>query len=235
LSPPDQAVILAGGLGTRLAPLTQTLPKALVPVRGRPFLDHLLEHLHQQGFGEVVLLVGHLGMQISQRYGHGAPCTPRLVYSHDEPPRGTLGALVKARDLLEPTFLLLNGDTYLDVDYRQVLAAADGSAADALVVAARATDCPPNLRVAADDFTVTAYRKTGLDRGTHVAAGALVLRRAIVEDYGARVNLERASLEHDVLPSLALEGRMLAFVTERPFFDIGTPAGLTRFAHHLGG
>lgn len=223
--------MLAGGFGQRLAPLTTRVPKVLAPAHGRPFLDYQLEQLRRQGFESVLLLVGHLGSQIEARYGGGTAFTPRITYAVDDPPRGTLGALSSARTLLDQAFLLLNGDTYLDLDLQQVAGAASGAQVEATVVASPPAGAPPNLRVA--DEKVTAYRKEGLAEGTHVAAGAVVIRRSTIELTPAATR-DQGSLEDDVLPRLAAAGRLGAFVTTAPYFDIGTPGGLAAFERYLG-
>src|SRR5271154_5141491 len=114
--------ILAGGLATRLRPITETIPKALVPVAGEPFLTHQLRLLARHGLRDIVLCVGHLGDQIEARYGDGRAHEVRLRYSYDGPHlRGTAGALRQAIPLLGKSFLVLYGDSYLDIDYGAVI------------------------------------------------------------------------------------------------------------------
>src|SRR5712671_3985579 len=115
------AVILAGGLATRLRPLTETIPKALVEVAGHPFLWHQLQLLKRHGIHHVVLAVGYLGEQIQDRYGDGSQLGIRLDYSFDGPVLlGTAGAIRKALKLLPERFFVLYGDSYLTCDYHAV-------------------------------------------------------------------------------------------------------------------
>ena len=123
-APLPSVAILAGGLATRLRPITDAIPKALVPVAGRPFLAHQLELLRQQGFVHVVLCVGHLGEQIEATFGDGRGQGVRLEYSYDGArPIGTAAALRQALPRLGTYFLTLYGDSYLEIDYGAVCAA----------------------------------------------------------------------------------------------------------------
>jgi len=118
---PLPVAILAGGLATRLRPITEKIPKALLPVAGRPFLAHQLELLRKNGIARVVLCVGYLGELIQQRFGDGAPFGVRLDYSSDaDRLLGTGGAVRKALPLLGQKFFVLYGDSYLPIDYRAV-------------------------------------------------------------------------------------------------------------------
>src|SRR5271170_419641 len=122
--------LLAGGLATRLRPVTQTVPKALVPVAGRPFIDHQLELLHRHGIRKVVLCLGHLGEMVQEHLGDGAARGLSLQYSFDGPRLlGTGGALRRALPMLGEVFWVMYGDSYMDVDYGAILAAFDSAAA----------------------------------------------------------------------------------------------------------
>src|SRR5450432_2485472 len=101
-----QAVILAGGLGTRLWPLTKTVPKPMVPVAGAPYLEHQLRLLEKQGIRDILLLTGYLGEQIEEHFGDGSRLGLRIAYSREETPVGTGGALRLAQGLLADSFLL---------------------------------------------------------------------------------------------------------------------------------
>jgi NDP-sugar pyrophosphorylase family protein len=117
-------VILAGGLATRLRPLTERIPKALVEVVGRPFLEHQIELLKRNEITDIILCVGYLGEMIEQRYGNGDALGVRIRYSFDGARLlGTGGAIKKALPLLPDSFFVLYGDSYLPVDYQAVAAA----------------------------------------------------------------------------------------------------------------
>ena len=113
--------ILAGGLATRLRPITQTIPKALIEVAGKPFIHHQLDYLKKQGIEQVVLCIGYLGEMIQEVVGDGSTFGLRVIYSPDGPVLlGTGGALRQALPMLGEDFFVLYGDSYLPVDFRAV-------------------------------------------------------------------------------------------------------------------
>jgi mannose-1-phosphate guanylyltransferase len=227
-----QAVILAGGLGTRMRPMTETIPKPMIPVCGRPFLHHQLELLRRNGFRRVLLLVAYLGEQIEQHFGDGASLGIKLNYSYEPAPLGTGGAIRNARDKLEEIFLLLNGDTFLAVDYSALLADFRRHMPTATIVAyeGQRSDVVNNLAVAPSGC-VTAYQKRHPQGMTHLDAGAIVLDRKVLQD----ISPERTcSLEEEVFPRLIEQRRMRAWITREPFFDMGSAEGLKTLAARLG-
>jgi NDP-sugar pyrophosphorylase family protein len=116
-----QAVILAGGLGTRLRPLTAKRPKAMVSIAGRPFLEYQIGLLRDAGIDDIVLCVGYLAEQIIDYFGDGSSFGVRLRYSVErERLLGTAGAVKQAEPLLTDIFFLTYGDSYLRLDYRAV-------------------------------------------------------------------------------------------------------------------
>lgn len=117
----ETAAILSGGLATRLRPMTETIPKALVEISGKPFIDRQLTLLRNKGIRHVVLCLGYLGEQVEQSVGSGERWGLKVEYSYDGPELiGTAGALQKARGYLSDPFWVLYGDSYLDFDYRAV-------------------------------------------------------------------------------------------------------------------
>src|ERR1041384_3044394 len=121
-NPADLPVaILAGGMATRLRPITEKIPKLLVEVAGEPFFSHQLRLLKNAGLTRIVLFVGHLGEMITERYGDGSAWGVRINYVFDGPKLlGTGGALIRALPQLGPAFYVLYGDSYLPVDYLKV-------------------------------------------------------------------------------------------------------------------
>lgn len=114
-------MVLAGGLATRLRPMTETIPKALIDINGEPFIAHQLKLLHQQGLREVVICVGHLADRLQSFLGDGSQYGMKVQYSSDgEALLGTAGALKKALPLVGENFFVLYGDSYLPCDYQLV-------------------------------------------------------------------------------------------------------------------
>ncbi|MDO8490029.1 MAG: nucleotidyltransferase family protein, partial [bacterium] len=112
-----QAVILAGGLGTRLRPLTNTTPKPMIPINGRPFLEYTIEALRWHNITHILLLTGYLGEKVKAHFGDGAQHGVSISYSHEGQPIGVGGSLRLAESRLEDNFLLLYGDVYLPINY----------------------------------------------------------------------------------------------------------------------
>ena len=222
-----QAVILAGGLGTRLWPITKEIPKPMVPILGRPYLEYQVEELRGRGILDIVLLTGYLGEQIESHFGNGSSFGVEIRYSREFTPIGTGGALRLAKTILAPEFLLLYGDSFLPIDYANVLsrlietgkegllAVYDNSAGDTSVV--------NNVALASTGLVARYEKDTGHPDLHYVEAGVLAFRRNAIQ----RIPADRpCSLEKEIFPQLIAEHDMASYVTIQRFFDIGTPSRL---------
>jgi NDP-sugar pyrophosphorylase family protein len=220
-----QAIILAGGLATRMRPRTLTIAKAMLEVADRPFIDWQLEKLRATGYDDVVLCIAFLGEQIRDHVGDGARYGLRVRYS-DEGPNllGTAGALRVALPLLEPTFLVTYGDSYLPFDYAEplrVLEAHDDCDGVMSVFPNGGRWDSSNTKT--DGVRVIAYEKGTTDSAfDHIDYGALALRRELIAGLplGERHGLEAIQTD------LARAGRMRAVVAPERFYEIGSPEGL---------
>jgi NDP-sugar pyrophosphorylase family protein len=230
-----QAVILAGGLGTRLGPLTRKMPKPMVPVAGVPYLEHQLLLLARQSFHDVLLLTGYLGDQIESYFGNGASLGLRLRYSREAQPLGTGGALRDARRHLEESFLLLYGDSLLPIEYAAATRRLKDSAALGLIVVYRdpfgETAVRPNVALDRSGL-VTRYDKTAaVDPGLeYVEAGVSCFRRDVLDLLPAA---GPASFEQCVFPRLIGRRQLAALPTAQRFYDIGTPERLRAIEEYL--
>lgn len=224
---PLQAVILAGGLGTRLGALTRDVPKPMVPVAGKPYLEHQLCWLHKQGITDILLLTGHLGEQIQTYFGDGSGRGLHIRYAQEESLMGTGGGLRDAFCLLEEHFLLIYGDSYLPIDYGDIGRTLLASQRRGVMVVYDNTlgDTSVRNNVAIDGRLVTRYNKSAVDDpGLHfVDAGILAFHRSIVDLIPRQGPV---SLEERVFPVLIADGQMIAYVTSQRFYDIGTPERL---------
>jgi len=226
-----QAVILAGGLGTRLGELTTKTPKSMVPVEGRPFLFYLLRLLRAQGIKDIVLCIGHLGCQVQDYFRSGQSLGIDIKYSEEgEQLLGTGGALKHAQPLLGQHFWVINGDTYLPLDYREVEKEYFRRGRKALMVVydnERNTGVRNNVALDGD-LMVTRYDKRHTDtRMNYVEAGVVALERGVLDLIGEE---QRVSLEGAVYPALIKEKQLAGFVTRQRFYDIGTPEQRQAFA-----
>lgn len=227
-----QAVILAGGLATRMRPITLTIPKSLIEVAGRPFVAWQLEAIARDGYDRVLLCIGHLGEQIQAEVGDGSAFGLTVEYSADGPRLlGTAGALRRALPLLEDAFLVTYGDSYLPFDYAAPLADL-GAHPEALgtmsVFENHGRWDASNTRVEGD--WVTRYEKGTRDESlTFIDYGAMALRREVVAALPADEPLGLDSVQSD----LARRGRLRAYVARERFFEIGSEAGLAELEKRL--
>lgn len=213
-----QAVILVGGLGTRLGDRTKTLPKPMLPVGGRPFLDTLIDEITRYDvFDEVLLLAGHKSEVIQSHYEGASRRRARITVALEPAPLGTAGALVYAKDLLQERFLLLNGDSFFDFNILDLAARADTS----LVHMALRADVTGDRygRVLLDGDRIRSFIAPGQGATGPVNAGVYVIDRSII----GRAGTLPASLEQDIFPALAAAGAMSGTAYRGYFIDIGIP------------
>lgn len=223
----SQAVILAGGLGTRLRPITEKIPKPLVQVAGKPFLHWQLSEVALQGISDVVILVSYLGEQIEQAFGNGEKLGLNIRYVYEKEPMGTGGALKNAFPLLNDEFILLNGDSFLSAPLLEMLTALKKSDNEALMSVydnEEPVPVPMNLELSGN--LIVKYEKGGgVAAGcTHVDSGVYALRKKVL----LRTNRDKFQLE-ELWPDLIGESKLVAFPVDERFFDIGTEERIKEF------
>ena len=217
-----QAVILAGGLGTRLRPSVPDLPKAMAEIDGRPFLQYLLEQVRRAGFREAVLCVGYRQDAIREYFRGGEGHNIRLIYSAESEPLGTGGALKLAEPLLTgDRWLVMNGDSFLDVPLEALVRAHDGTGAIVTLAVVRVAEASRFGAVElGPEGEVTAFTEKGGATGPALINGGIyVVERELLASIppGREVSLER-----EVFPGLIGRG-LYGFEFEGEFTDIGTP------------
>jgi len=229
-----QAVILAGGLGTRLKPLTEQIPKVMVQVNGKPFLLYLLELIKSQGISDIVLCIGHLGKQVRDYFNDGESLGVRIRYS-DEKERllGTGGAVKEAQPLLDDYFLVLNGDTYLPIDYREVERAflRRGKKALMLVYYSQLDAIIRSNTAIDNSLMVIRHDKESHDLTlNYVDAGLLALKREALDLIKEDCSI---SLERGLYPALIQQRELAAYVIEQRFYSVGTWDEMKIFEEYL--
>jgi NDP-sugar pyrophosphorylase family protein len=228
----DVAVaLLAGGLATRMLPLTADVPKSLLPVAGRPFIEHQLGVLRRNGVRAVVVCLGHLGEQVERHVGDGDRFGLRVCYSHDgERLLGTGGSLRKALPLLGDVFWVLYGDSLLDFDYQAVLAYFLESRAAGLMTAYRNEDRWERSNLHFHEGRLLCYSKNApTAQMRHVDYGASLLRREVLEPEPVEEPWDLASL----YSRLVSQGQMVGYEVTHRFYEIGSPAGLAETEAYL--
>lgn len=227
------AAILAGGLATRLRPLTNSRPKALVEVAGRPFIHWQLELLASEGVTTVVLCVGHLGEQIESVVGDGAEFGVTVEYSFDGPaPRGTGGALRHALPRLGPVFFVLYGDSYPRPCCEAASEAYERSGAAALLTVFHNADRWVPSNVLFRDGRVLRYDKRSPRIGMeHVDHGLGVLSARALQGFADGAAFDLASLYRE----LSLRGELAGLEMSERFYEMGSWRGLAETARYLRG
>jgi NDP-sugar pyrophosphorylase family protein len=229
--PIRQACILVGGKGTRLGELTRSIPKPLMEIgEGAVFLDVVIEQLARQGFDDIVLLAGYLGSVVRERYDGRGFGMARIRVVVEPEPRGTAGALLAARGLIAPRFLMLNGDSFFDIDLRTLCATAVEPDAEASIALHRVPDASRYGSVSLDgERGVRFIEKKQAAGPAWINAGIYVLRGDIVH----RIRTLPCSVETDVFPVLAAERRLYGRPCEGYFIDIGLPETLAQARREL--
>jgi mannose-1-phosphate guanylyltransferase len=218
-----QAVILVGGEGTRLRPLTSTVPKPVVPLVDRPFIAYMLEWLHRHGVDDVILSCGFLATAVRNVLGDGSSYGLRLRFVEEPEPRGTAGALKYAEELLDERFVMLNGDVLTDLDLTAQLAQHEATGATATLALVPVADPSAyGLVRLHDDRAVREFvEKPSADQidTNLISAGAYVLERSVVDLIAPDRNV---SIEREVWPALVGDG-LFGFAATAYWLDIGTP------------
>ena len=218
-----QALILAGGEGTRLRPLTSTVPKPVVPLVDRPFIAFMIDWLRGHGVDDIVMSCGHLASGVRNVLGDGEAFGIRLRYVEEPRPLGTGGALKFAERLLDERFLMLNGDVLTDLDVTGQLSQHERTGAIATLALTPVEDPSAYglVRIASDCAVTEFVEKPSPDQvdTNNISAGVYVLERSVLD---LLAHGEPASIERDVFPRLVGDG-LYGCVSRGYWLDIGTP------------
>jgi mannose-1-phosphate guanylyltransferase len=218
-----QAVILVGGEGTRLRPLTSTVPKPVVPLVDRPFIAYMLEWLASHGVDDVIMSCGFLATSVRNVLGDGSGYGVRLRFVEEPDPRGTAGALKFAEPMLDEQFLMLNGDVLTDIDLAAQIAQHNDSGAKATLALVPVEDPTAYglVHLLANNAVRDFVEKPSSDQidTNLISAGAYVLEREILELVPPDRNV---SIEREVWPRLVGAG-LYGHPSDSYWLDIGTP------------
>ena len=223
--------ILAGGLATRLRPLTEKIPKVLLPVAGKPFLTHQLELLRKQGVRRVVLCLGHLGEQVERQFGKGEACGVELDYSYDGPVLlGTGGALRQALPKLGDSFFVLYGDSYLTASFAPIADFFERSGRSGLMTVYRNEGQYDTSNVVFRDGRIAVYDKAiQLPEMRHIDYGLSLFRASVFAERPAGKAFDLA----DVMKDLVARNDLAGFEVHERFYEIGSRVGLRELEHLL--
>jgi NDP-sugar pyrophosphorylase family protein len=216
--------ILSGGLGTRLGALTQGMPKPMLPIAGRPYLERVIDSFARCGLRDIVLLTGFRADVVEAHFGGGEQFGVRIRYSRESEPLGTGGAIREARALLGQRFVMTYGDVLRTFDYDRFVSA---HAEPCLAVYPRRD--VGNAGVDGDRIVRFDKRAPELP---YIDAGFSLMPLEVIDRLPSS---GACSFEETIFPALAAEGRLSCEIVDRNFYDIGTPEELARTRRALEG
>lgn len=231
MSKPQQAVILCGGLGNRLKPLTDSMPKPMVPVNGKPFLRHLIEQIRAQGICRILLLTGYRGEMIQEYFGTGETLGVEISYSHGPAKWDTGRRIWEAREHFDSLFLLLYSDNFVQFNLQKLLGLHQKhSVSITLLLAPKEKG---NIRVSADG-KIEAYDKTRSGEGfNYVEVGYMLIERDFVlEDFPSHAGFPDFNFSA-LLQKFALHSKIAGLVVRDPYHSISDPDRLQLMCEYL--
>jgi len=224
-------VILAGGLATRLYPVTRMIPKALLPINGRPFIDHQLKLLKEKGVVQVILCVGNLGLMIEEYVKDGSAWGLEVRYSYDgNTLLGTGGAIKKAASLLAGAFMILYGDSYLDIDFEPLVQHFSAEKLPVLMTVYRNRNAMDINNIIMKDGRILKYdKKKGDPEMKFIDYGLIVIRKEIFDKYPSDEPFDLAL----VLSQSVDDGLVAAHEIEQRFYEIGSIQGIKETENYI--
>lgn len=224
-------VILAGGLATRLYPVTLEIPKSLIEINGTPFIHHQLLLLKEKGVSEVVLCVGHMGEEIESFVGDGSQYGLHVRYSYDgDFLLGTGGAVKKASELLEGAFMIQYGDSYLDVDYESVEQSFRECNLPILMTVYNNKNTLDTSNVQMENGMIVKYEKNSLDPTVqYIDYGLLVVKKTVFDSYITEKPFDLSM----VLSDYVIVKKVAAYEILNRFYEIGSIQGIKDTAEYI--
>lgn len=227
-----QAIILAGGLGTRLKSVVSDRPKPMALIQGRPFMEYVIRELRRQGIRRIIFAVGYKGSMVEEYFGDGARFGIKAFYAYEETLLGTAGAIRNASGLMEgPETYVLNGDTFYGIPCRRLSDLRKEKNLDMALVLREVPDISRYGEAVLKDHMLTGFNeKAGEPRAGTINGGVYLLTEELIR----QIPDGKVSLENDMIPRWLAEGRRLGgFVNEGYFIDIGVPEDYYRFAEDV--
>lgn len=223
--------ILAGGLATRLRPITRTIPKAMITICGEPFAHWQMKKLAQAGVIDIVYCVGYKSEMIENFVGDGSKYGMNVEYSYDGPKQlGTGGAIIKALPYLGDKFMVLYGDSYLKIDYTKVQEAHEVSGKPALMTVYANNGKFDKSNVNFTGGVLRHYQKGNASiEMTHIDYGLSCFDVSVFSSYDSKIPLDVAQIFTD----LASKDLLAGFEVEERFYEIGSRQGILDFAAYL--
>lgn len=220
-----KAVVLVGGEGTRLRPLTYLTVKAMMPVLNKPFIEYIIRHLSRHNISEIILAMGYQPDRITEYFTDESQPGTKLVYSVEIEALGTAGAVKNAEPYIDDTFFALNGDIYTDLNFTEMLSFHKNKGAK-VTIALTPVEDPSRFGVVETDSNLRVTRflekpKHGQVTGKMINAGVYLIEAEILSRIPKG---KRCMFEHDIFPSLVDDGEpVFGYTTDTYWMDMGTP------------
>lgn len=220
----SQALVLAAGQGIKMRPYTYEIPKPMLPVKGRPILEHIIEQLRSADIRDITIVIGYLGEQIRTHFGDGAKFGVKIRYIEEESQTGTAGPLRIARQILAPQpFLMIYGDVLADINLHELIDyhMQFGQVATLALTSVADPSAYGAVRMNGQKIVELVEKPKNSVSVSHlVTAGVQILDPEIYSDIPKKAF---SMLEEDVFPNLAKEGKLVGYVFEGRWYDVGTP------------
>jgi D-glycero-alpha-D-manno-heptose-7-phosphate kinase len=222
-----KAIILAGGFGTRLKDIVRDVPKPMAYIMGKPFLEHQIIFLKEQGITDIIITVHHMADTIKTYFGDGNRWGAKITYSEEETPLGTAGAIKNAEKYIDDTFIVLNGDSYSQIDLKEFLEVHKSKRSNATISLAQSQDSSNYGNVILEEGKIINFHEK--DRGIKsdfVSSGIYIFEPVILNYIESGKNI---SLEREIFPKLAQEKNLWSYTHRGYFMDIGKPETYRKF------
>lgn len=227
-----QAILLAGGLGTRLRSVVNDRPKPMALIEEKPFMEYVILELKKHGVDQIVFAIGYKGSMVEEYFKDGSQWGIGVSYAYEEELLGTAGAIKNAgQKISEDRFLVLNADTFYQIDYNRLTDLSRERELDMALVLRQVPDVSRYGQAVLEDGWLTAFdEKTDDSRCGTINGGVYLMNRSLLEE----IPTGKVSLEHDMIPKWLSQGKRLGgFVNDGYFIDIGIPEDYYRFAEDV--
>lgn len=222
----SQAVILAGGHGVKMRPLTYEIPKPLIPVAGKPVISYMIEMLRDAGVREIIVAVGHLGNKIKEEIGNGKKFGVNISYSEETTPLGSAGALSNASSYLQKKpFIVTNGDVLTGLNLSELIAFHD----EDKFAATMALSTEPNTKgygvAMLRGERIVGFLKQDKQQTTQLVNAGVYIMNPSIFDY---IGTDKTGTLEDVFVKLAKEGKLAGYTFDSPWYEVSTPENYGR-------
>ena len=226
-----QAVIIAGGLGTRLGSLTSNQPKSMIQILGKPFIEYQFDLLTKGSVTDVVLCLGYQGKQITDYCGDGCKFGVDLKYSFEEKSLDTAGALKLAAPLLQDYFFTLYGDSYVFIDFKEMMSVLQSKKRIGVMSVYQNHDRFDKSNTAVSDGRVTFYSKEKRENLKYIDYGVNLFRKDVLQLIPEEEPYSMGALFNRLIE----QNELLAYDVKKRFYEIGSVNGLTEFTEYVKG